>query len=300
MTRNSLPARLLVASILASALAGCAPAALRTQAGASVSVATGFDSVQVRDGSFRRPGPRLLVSRAPEGSFVYPLLMPSSGRAVLLQGQEGRYSLPPLNGYTQIFTVVSRSPLPLTADTVAGASSVDAIGMLVESATRGLPAGSWDVTTDVFRVSDFGTLVIDSFPPGSDVSLNGSQVGTTPLRLEAVEVGRAQVSVSHDGYAATSRTLQIGADQTARLLVRLAPLPVTTGLLNVTSNVPAAVTVDELNYGAAPVSLRLGAGGHSVIVKSGTATQTLNLQIRAGARLNVACQDTDAGFRCSF
>ena len=300
MIRTSLPARLLLVSVLASALAGCAPAALRTQAGASVSVATGFDVAQVRDGSFRRPGPAVFISRAPDGSFVYPLLLPASGPAVLLPGQKGRYSLPPLNGYTQIFTVVSRSPLPLTAETVAGASSVDAIGRLVESATKGLPAGNWNVTTDVFRVSGFGSLVVESFPTDSDVSVDGQAVGSTPLRLDAVEAGSVRVNVSHSGYSSTSRTVVVVPDQTSRLRVRLDPLPVTTGLLSVTSSVPATVTVDELNYGAAPVSLRLGAGGHSVIVKSGSASQTLNLQIRAGARLNVACQDTDAGFRCSF
>lgn len=300
MIRSSLPARLLLASVLASALAGCAPAALRSQAGASVSVTTGFDAAQVRDGSFRRPGPRVLVSRAPEGSFVYPLLLPASGPAVLLQGQADRYSLPALTGYTQIFTVVSRSPLPLDADTVAGATSVDAIGKLVDSATKGLPTGSWNVTTDVFRVSDFGSLVIESFPFDSDVSIDGQAAGSTPLRLDAVEAGSVRVSVSHGGYSSSTRTVVISPDQTSRLRVRLNPLPVTTGLLSVTSSVPATVTVDDQSYGAAPVTVRLGAGGHTVSVSSGTASQTLTLQIRAGAQLNVACQDTDAGFRCSF
>ena len=300
MIRSLLPARLLLASVSAFALAGCAPAALRSQAGASVSVATGFDAAQVRDGFFRRPGPRMLVSRAPEGSFVYPLLLLAGGPAVLLQGQEGRYSLPTLNGYTQIFTVVSQSPLALTADTVEGARSVDAIGKLVESVTKGLPVRSWNVTTDVFRVSDFGSLVVESFPFDSDVSVDGQAVGSTPLRLDAIEAGSVRVNVTHDGYSSSTRTVVVSPDQTSRLRVRLNPLPITTGLLSVTSSVPATVTVDEQNYGPAPVTLRLGAGGHTVSVSSGTASQTLNLQIRAGAQLNVACQDTDAGFRCSL
>lgn len=300
MLRLSLPARLLLGTLAAAVLSGCAPAALRSQAGAGVSVATRFDVPQVRDGSFRRPGPRQLVTQAPAGSYVYPVLLPAGGAAVLLQGQDGRFALPGLDGYTQVFTVVSASPLPLSAAAVAGVNSVDAVGKLVAGATQGLPAGSWNVTTNVFRVSDFGTLVIDSFPPGSDVSLNGSQVGTTPLRLDAVEVGRAQVSVSHGGYASTSRTLQIGADQTARLHVRLSPLPVTTGLLVVTSTEPATVTADEQEVGATPVSLRLGAGRHTVVVKSATGSQSLDLQIRAGAQLNVKCGTTDAGFRCSL
>ncbi len=300
MIRPSLPARLLLASVLASALAGCAPAALRSQAGVSVSAATAFDVAQVRDGYFRRPGPRVLVSRAPEGSFIYPLLLPASGPAVLLQGQAGRYSLPPLNGYTQIFTVVSRTSLPLTPDLVAGASSVDAIGRLVETATKNLPAGSWNVITDVFRVSDFGSLVVESFPTGSDVSVDGQAVGRTPLRLDTVEAGSVRVSVSHGGYSSSTRTVVVRPDQTSRLRVLLNPLPAATGLLNVTSSVPATVTVDDQNYGAAPVTLRLGGGGHTLTVTSAIDTQKLDLQIRAGARLNVVCQDTDAGFRCSL
>lgn len=294
------PALLLASMLLSAVLASCAPAALRSQPGAGVSVQTSFNAPVVLSGVYRRPGPSVLLAEAPAGSYVSPILLPEGGGALLLRGQDNRFALPMLSGFTQLFTVVSREPLSLDPAALAGARSLSAVGEVVAAATRALPAGSWNVKTDVFRVSDFGRLVVQSSPSGADVSLNGQQVGTTPLRLDTVEAGSARVSVSQAGFGAQNRTVTVLPNQTSVVKVGLALLPVTTGLINVSSSVPATVDIDGQTFGPAPVSATVQAGAHTVSVSSVSGTQSLTVQLRAGATLNVSCQLTDGALRCSL
>jgi PEGA domain len=298
------PALLLASALacisLSAVLASCAPAALRSQPGAGVSVQTSFNAPVVQSGVYRRPGPSVLLAEAPAASYVSPILLQGGGGALLLSSQSNRFGLPMLSGFTQLFTVVSLEPLNLNTAALAQARSLSAVGEVVAAATKALPAGSWNVKTDVFRVSDFGRLVVQSFPSGADVTLNGQQVGTTPLRLDTVEAGSARVSVSQTGYGAQNRTVTVVPNQTSVVRVGLALLPTTTGLISVSSSVPASVSIDGQTFGPAPVSATLQAGTHTVSVSSVSGSQSLTVQLRPSATLSVSCQLTDGALRCSL
>ena len=233
-------------------LAACAPAALRAQPGSATQVQTRFSVPEVRradgqTGYYRRPGPPGLLVTANADANVYALLLPPQGEAVLLtpdggeaalpSGQAKVFTLPPTSGFNQLFTVVSRAPLNLNTASFAGVRDLKTAGEVVARATASLPAGSWNVATDVFRSADFGSLEIASAPAGASVSLDGKAVGVTPL-LGEVEAGQLRVGVSEDGYIPWARTVTVTAGTVAsptlakicwrrvlNAMIRLRPMP---------------------------------------------------------------------------
>ncbi|MDQ3487547.1 MAG: PEGA domain-containing protein [Acidobacteriota bacterium] len=63
-----------------------------------------------------------------------------------------------------------------------------------------------------------GGLIIDSQPPGAKVTLDGKEVGSTPLTLEAIKPGRHQVTVT-SGSALVQRSIRIEAGKQATINV---------------------------------------------------------------------------------
>jgi hypothetical protein len=66
-----------------------------------------------------------------------------------------------------------------------------------------------------------GSLVIDSRPPGATVYIDGKQVGTTPLKLSAIEVGSHAVRLDHDGYNRWTSAVRIVAGEEMKVTASL-------------------------------------------------------------------------------
>ncbi|MCD6452546.1 MAG: protein kinase [Acidobacteria bacterium] len=67
----------------------------------------------------------------------------------------------------------------------------------------------------------FGTLVINSFPQGAEVILDGERVGKTPLRLMKVPIGEHTVKVLLPGYVIETKRVTITKFETTFLSLTL-------------------------------------------------------------------------------
>ncbi|MBV9657145.1 MAG: serine/threonine protein kinase, partial [Verrucomicrobia bacterium] len=76
----------------------------------------------------------------------------------------------------------------------------------------------------VFDVLE-GRVFLRSLPPGARVSLNGRELGRTPLELSDVGRGERSFRVEADGYEAETRTLMVPGGGRVEALVALNPLP---------------------------------------------------------------------------
>jgi hypothetical protein len=162
-------------------------------------------------------------------------------------------------------------------------------------------AGVWRDTLEVavgsrlvVHPAIFGGLSFRSSDPSRvlDVFLDGSYVGTTPLRLERVVVGRHLVRFGGPGMSTTAQEVEVLRDTPVELVGSAGPLP-QSGRLTVRSalltdvgfeasrNEP--VWVDGVARGATPVTLDLKPGAHSVrVVRRGFPAQVTILDVKAG------------------
>jgi len=109
-----------------------------------------------------------------------------------------------------------------------------------------------------------GVLAVSARPPDAQVHLDGRLVGRVPVEVETT-VGARRVLVTAQGFRPLERRVEIQADQTARLKLRLWPGK---GSLVVTSDPPGAdVEVDGKAAGRTPTEpVRLVSGTHEVRV----------------------------------
>ncbi len=298
---------LLIAALLTlpALLSACLPAPLRTQPGSALTLSARLDdALKVADGEYRRPGPaQLQVDAGLPGSSLYALLLPdqrlAAAPAQLLTPrasgeQSATFDLPPEVGFTQVFVV--GSPRPLTFPALG--SSVGQLSEALRVATADLPAGSWNVTTQVYRVGDYGQLKVLSSPPDANVYLGGTYRGRTPLDLSAVPAGDVALRIERQNYAPLTRTVTVLPDQTVEVKVALRPQPAV-GHLTVQSSLPAQVQVRgsrELDNrevrGPAPLSADLPAGDYALTVTPlGSALKAawLGLSVTRNQTINVSC-----------
>ncbi len=101
----------------------------------------------------------------------------------------------------------------------------------------------------------WGTVSIDSVPPGADVRIDGKDAGRTPLTIEPL-AGAHELEFRLDGWKPATRRIEIAAGQTDSL----APVALERidGTLSVVSDPPGAtVTVDGEFRGRTPASFPL-------------------------------------------
>jgi serine/threonine-protein kinase len=113
-----------------------------------------------------------------------------------------------------------------------------------------------------------GRLVIESQPSGAKVTMDGAEVGTTPLKLDGVEPGRHTLVVATD-TASVRRNVRIEA---GKLLT--VDVPVYSGWVSV----------------FAPISLQVAAGGRSL-----GSTETGKIMLPPG-RHTLTLSNRDYGF----
>ena len=111
-----------------------------------------------------------------------------------------------------------------------------------------------------------GRLQIDSAPPGASVSLDGTPVGTTPLRDVEVAAGEHTLLLQAPRYRALQRALQVsgrGLEQSLQLALEPAWAEVTV------DSTPAGATVllDGERAGSTPATLQILQGEHQLILQ---------------------------------
>ncbi|HEU4692431.1 MAG TPA: PEGA domain-containing protein, partial [Vicinamibacterales bacterium] len=70
-----------------------------------------------------------------------------------------------------------------------------------------------------------GTLSITSVPSGASVSINGTPVGKTPLRLPRQRAGSLAVQIAHDGFERWSAAVLVPADRLTQVTATLRATP---------------------------------------------------------------------------
>lgn len=158
-----------------------------------------------------------------------------------------------------------------------------------------LPISSWVTDTAYYDVTRSGstqpssaTLAIESSPRGAEVYLDGSFVGSTPLRVES-RPGRRTVRIEADGYYAFETQLQLSPGEARRVDAQLEAIP-RTGTLVIVANVGGAqVFLDGRAVGTIPSgngTLRLpqiDAGEVEItLVAPGYETEVEEVRVRAG------------------
>ena len=147
-------------------------------------------------------------------------------------------------------------------------------------------------TLDLALDPAWGTLVVETVPPGADVRVADEKIGETPLQAEPLE-GRYRLDISRAGFKPVQREVFVIAGQT----VRLPPIELekADAIVALTSEPPGAtVTVDGEFRGRTPVSVEVGADREHAIrfARAGyrSATRTLTAGPGETRALDVALE----------
>ncbi len=153
---------------------------------------------------------------------------------------------------------------------------------------------------EAILVPNWAPLMVATSPTNAIVSLDGTEIGSTPLE-HRIEAGERVFEIRRQGFKSFSRRLQVTAGEAVDLgLVRLVPVD---GRLAVASDpTGATVTVDGVFRGTAPLSLDLAPGATYEVTVSmaGRRAFTTGVEISSGRRSEVRAELellSGAGFR---
>jgi formylglycine-generating enzyme required for sulfatase activity len=134
---------------------------------------------------------------------------------------------------------------------------------------------------------NWAPITIASSPAGATVSVDGTNVGTTPIERR-VEAGDRVLVLRRSGYKTSTRSLRVTAGEAIELpMIELVPQD---GRLSVVSEPSGAtVTVDGIFRGTAPLEIDLPPGdAYGVeITKAGHAAFSTDVRIASGRRSEV-------------
>lgn len=130
-------------------------------------------------------------------------------------------------------------------------------------------------------VADSATIDFTSQPPGADVFIGGAARGRTPVRVERVPSGMAEIALRLEGHAEYTERLLLKAGETVTVDATLAARP---GSLTVlTEPGPARVYINDQFRGESPLALAdLPPGPHRVRVeRKGYEPDARNVTVKA-------------------
>jgi hypothetical protein len=97
------------------------------------------------------------------------------------------------------------------------------------------------------------TLDVTTNVPGANISIDGEDVGTTPLAPVTVSVGSRAVRVTKDGFREQTKSVDIARGKPAALKVELVPERIMTAVTVTAEGVERAnVRIDSIEMGPAP------------------------------------------------
>ena len=130
----------------------------------------------------------------------------------------------------------------------------------------------------------FGTLAIDSKPPGARVTIGGAEVGTTPYRNERMGSGRHLVSLALDLHRSVANEVVEVRD--GEVTSKSYVLEAEFGTVSVDSEPRGArVLVGSKEMGKTPVELRLSPGEYEVVLDlEGYRGRNYDVKVTRGSR----------------
>jgi hypothetical protein len=142
-------------------------------------------------------------------------------------------------------------------------------------------SAAWDNLT-----APTGTVVLESVPPESQVFLNGTVVGTTPMTTE-IAPGRHLVEFRR---GETIRSLEVNVTADESTVARLDWTAARTGTLRVESTPSGAtVVIDGRERGVTPLTLGdLTVGQHELVLRSDAGTVRRTVTVRLDSPTEVA------------
>ncbi len=114
----------------------------------------------------------------------------------------------------------------------------------------------------------WGGVQIDSQPSGASVTLNGSNVGSTPYQGKNLRPGRYTLLMSKEGFETYSGNIEVRPGQTTPLTISLKAV-ILGGQISVKS-IPDGATIwlDGRDAGTTPQELtNISAGGHEIVLR---------------------------------
>ena len=171
----------------------------------------------------------------------------------------GSGSSRPDGGYSFRLVVYDRKKDSITTDT-KGASK-GALDMF--DVTDALVASLLDGLSGTHLL--FGSLAVESDPPGATVSVNGKDVGKAPLSLRGLPVGTVELTARADGHDGAKATVTVSDGETTHASLSL---PRTMGMLAIVMPKDAAVTIRSTEIGqkglTGPGTVELPTGEYEV------------------------------------
>ena len=147
-----------------------------------------------------------------------------------------------------------------------------------------------------------GSLTVESEPAGSDIFVDGSPRGKTPMTMALVE-GKHQLLLQR---GARTQTIPLAIKADTGIVHHItwpaeadavAVAATTTGSLRIVSDPPAAtVTVDAVERGATPLTIAgLAVGQHDVVVRNGGKVERRTLQVEANTTTSFVISGVGGG-----
>ncbi|HEX5030199.1 MAG TPA: PEGA domain-containing protein [Candidatus Eisenbacteria bacterium] len=171
------------------------------------------------------------------------------------------------------------------------------------------PYGAWRDTVEISAATRltlhpalYGAVAFTSSEPKRvlDVYLDGVYMGTTPLTLDQVVVGRHLVRFSGPGIATSAQEIDVLKDKSAELVGSVGPTPLD-GSVEVKSSILGDAGfepsrgdpfwVDGVPRGVTPGKITLGPGTHSVrVARRGFPPQVSILDVKSGGQAFVTAE----------
>jgi len=192
----------------------------------------------------------------------------------------------PPYGKEYIQVIASTRPIPIfnqlkelgTAQAFPTLS--DNVEEYVQNKLKPYLTGEWVSDLTYFyvgRAPAFGTLIVDSTPPGMTVYIDGSYKGKTPVTV-SVDEGTHYVTVYFENYT-FYKEVYVGRDQTVKVI---ATLPLAQLSLS-SSPSGASVYLNGVYQGKTPLTLNLSPGNYTVTFrKEGYREETRNITLGVG------------------
>jgi TonB family protein len=143
-------------------------------------------------------------------------------------------------------------------------------------------------------VPSIGRLLVESQPPGAEVSVNGDYRGITPLDLAGLPLGEYEVRMELKGFEPRTQTVSLTSDApeypVKASLTRLGPALGSAEILS--DPVGATVSIDGREVGVTPLpAYRLRPGSYRVdIAKDGYETWSGSVVVGSGGKGSVNAQ----------
>ena len=131
-------------------------------------------------------------------------------------------------------------------------------------------------------VPRYGSIKINTRPMGATVSIDGQRLGESPNIFKNVLIGQHTLTVSKEGYATHSQTIDVEEGKVLPVDLSLQ----SGGTVVLTSNIPdTRIYIDGIYAGVAPYTHNAGAGRYSVTAKAyGYDDVTRSVVVVAGER----------------